>query len=98
MYSKTCLKRPLTEETKIGFHDPLSVNAGSKVLQNAPREHSAIVSSFIKIPLSLKPLICLILSGRLRQVLLYYTPPQFLHNLLSGNHLIACLYKQSGKH
>ena len=40
-------------------------------MQNAPKEHSAILLTFIKLPLSLKPLFCLFLSGRLRQVLLY---------------------------
>ena len=27
-YSKTCLKQPLKKKTKIGFQDPLSLNAG----------------------------------------------------------------------
>ena len=38
------------------------------VLQNAPREHSAI---FIKLPSVLKIWFSIFLSGRLRQVLLY---------------------------
>ena len=42
------------------------------MLQNALLEHSAILSTFIKLHLSLKPLFCLFLSGRLRRVLLYY--------------------------
>ena len=29
-YSKTCLKLPLKKKTKIGFQDPLSLNAGQK--------------------------------------------------------------------
>ena len=41
-------------------------------MQNAPREHSAILSTSIKqLLLSLRPLFCLFLSGRLRQILLY---------------------------
>ena len=42
-------------------------------MQNAPREHSAILSTFIKLPFAIKTfyLFCLFLCGRLRQVLLY---------------------------
>ena len=43
-----------------------------KVLQNAPREQSAIFSTFIKLPFVFKTFFCLYLSGRLRQILLYY--------------------------
>ena len=42
-YSKTCLKQPPKRRPKIGFQDRLSLNAGHKVLQNAPREYSAIL-------------------------------------------------------
>ena len=30
MYSKTCVKLPLSKRTKIGFQDQLSLNAGQK--------------------------------------------------------------------
>ena len=36
------------------------------------REHSAIISAFIKLPFVIKIFVCLFLSGCLRQVLLYY--------------------------
>ena len=39
-----------SEKTKIGFQDRLSLNAGQNVLQNAPREHSAILPACIKLP------------------------------------------------
>ena len=52
--SKTCLKQTLKMKTKIVFQDGLSLNAGRKVLQNAPREHSAILSTFIKLPFVFK--------------------------------------------
>ena len=45
IYSKTCLKRSLKKKTKNGFQGKLSLNAGKKVLQNAP-----ILSTFIKLP------------------------------------------------
>ena len=53
IYSKTGLNLPLRKKTKIGFQDGLSLNAGQK-LQNAPREHSAILSPFIKLPFVFK--------------------------------------------
>ena len=34
-------------------------------------EHSAILSTFIKLPFVIKIFVCLLLSGRFRQVLLY---------------------------
>ena len=43
----------------------------SKVFQNAPREHSAILSTFNKLPFAFLTFVCLFLSGCLRQVLLY---------------------------
>ena len=69
-YSKTCLKRPIKKKTKNLFSRLIIAKCRSKVLQNAPREQSAILSTFIKLP-SLRSLFCLFLSGRLRQVLLY---------------------------
>ena len=43
-YSKTCVKRPLSKRQKIGFQDQLLLNAG----------HSAILSTFIKLPFAFK--------------------------------------------
>ena len=47
MISKTCLKRPLKKKTKIGFQHQLSLDAGQK-------EHSAILSTFIKLQFVIK--------------------------------------------
>ena len=50
VYSKTLLsKRP-----KIGFQDQLSLNAGQKDCRMLPLEHSAILSTFIKLPFVIK--------------------------------------------
>ena len=49
-YSKTCLKRPLKKKTKIGFSDRLSLNAGQKYCRMLQLEHSAMLSTFIKLP------------------------------------------------
>ena len=66
MCSKTCLKRPLKKKTKIGFKDRLSLNAGQKYCRMLPpKEHSAILSTFIKLPFVIKTFILF------RQVLLY---------------------------
>ena len=70
-YSKTCPKRPFKKKTKFGFQDQLSLNAGQKYCRMLHLEHSAILSTFIKLPFVISTLFCLFLSGRLRQVLLY---------------------------
>ena len=51
---KTCLRRPLKKKTKIGFQDRLSLNAGQKYCRMLPLEHSAILSTFIKLPFVIK--------------------------------------------
>ena len=56
---------------KIGFQDQLSLNAGQKYCRMLQGEHSAILSTFIKLPSVIKIFVYLFLSGRLRQVLLY---------------------------
>ena len=50
-YSKICVKRPLSIRPKIGFQDQLSLNAGQKYCR---MEHSAILSTFIKLPFVIK--------------------------------------------
>ena len=51
-YSKTGLKRPLKKKIKLWFAIPIIAYCRSKVLQNA--EHSAILSSCIKLPVVFK--------------------------------------------
>ena len=70
-FSKSCLKRPLQKEAKIGFQGRLSFNAGQKYCRMLQGEHSAILLTFIKYHLLLRPLLCLFLSDRFTQVLLY---------------------------
>ena len=52
-YSKTCLKGPF-KKTKIGFQDRLSPNAGQKYCRMLRGEHSAILSTCIKLPFDMK--------------------------------------------
>ena len=54
LYSKTCLKRPLSKRPKIGFQDQLSLNAGQKYCRMLQQEHSAILLPFIKLPIVIK--------------------------------------------
>ena len=73
-YSKTYRSHSKTH-TKIRFSKLMITKCKSKVLQNAAREHSAILSTCIKLPLAfLRPFFCLFLSGHLRRVSLYNFP------------------------
>ena len=54
IYSKTCVKRPLSKRPDIGFQDHLSPNAGQKYCRMLQREHSVIFSTLIKLPLVIK--------------------------------------------
>ena len=53
-YSQTCVKRPPSKRSKIGFQDQLSLNAGQKYCRMLQREHSAILPTFIKLPFVIK--------------------------------------------
>ena len=53
-YSKTCVKQPLSKRPKIGFQDQLSLNAGQKYCRMLQGEHSAILSTFIRLPFVIK--------------------------------------------
>ena len=63
MYSKTCVKWPLSKKHKIGFQDQLSLIAGQKYCRMLQEEHSAILTTFIKLPFVIKIFILPILSG-----------------------------------
>ena len=60
---KTCVKPTLSKRPQIGFQDQLSLNAGQKYCRMIQGEHSAILSTFIKLPFVIKILFCLFLSG-----------------------------------
>ena len=57
IYSKTCLKRPLKTKTKIGFQDRVLLTAGQKYCRMFQGEHSAILSTFIKLPFAIKTIV-----------------------------------------
>ena len=52
--SKTCLKRTLSKIPKFCFQDKLSLNAGQKNCRMLQGEHSAILSTLIKLPFVIK--------------------------------------------
>ena len=51
---KTFVKRPLSKRPKIVNQDQLSLNAGQKYCRMLQWEHSAIFSTFIKLPFVIK--------------------------------------------
>ena len=70
-YSKICLKRPLKKKTEIDFQDQLSLDAGQKYCRMLQESILQYFRPSLWYYLSLGFLYCIILSGRLRQVLLY---------------------------
>ena len=65
VYSKICLKQPLSKRPTIDFHDQLSLNAGQKYCK---WEHSAILLTLIKLPIVIKIFVlsifeCLLKTG-----------------------------------
>ena len=67
LYSKTCVKRPLSKSTKIGFQDQFSLKQVKSIAECFLQYFRPSVSYH----LSLRSLFCLFLSGRFTQVLLY---------------------------
>ena len=54
LYSKTCVKWPLSKRPKFGFQDQILLNADQKYCRMLHGEHSAILSTFIKLPFVIK--------------------------------------------
>ena len=71
VFSESTIKPVLNGHSKgrqkIGLQDRLSLNAGQKYCRMLQGEHSTILSTFIKLPFVVRPLICLFFSGRFRQ-------------------------------
>ena len=73
MYSETVISSHSKKRPKIGFQDRLSLNAGQKYCKMLQESILQYVRHSLSYHLSLRPLFCLFLSGRLRQVLLFET-------------------------
>ena len=67
---KPVLCGPSNRRPKIGFQDRLSLNAGQKYCRMLSWSILQYFQPSLSYHLSLRPLFCLFLSGRLRQVLL----------------------------
>ena len=65
-YSKICLSGHSKLTPKIGFQYQLSLNAGQKYCRMLQVEHSAILSTFIKLPFSIKAFVLSIFKWRLK--------------------------------
>ena len=66
MYSKTCLKLPLSKRPKMGFQDQLSLNVGQKYCRMLQGEHSAILSTCNELPHSFKTFVLSIFERPLK--------------------------------
>ena len=66
IYRKTCLKRPLKKNTEIDFQDGLSPNAGQKYCRMLQGEHSAILSTYIKLLFVIKIFVLSIFEWRFK--------------------------------
>ena len=64
------VKPVLSDHSKICFKYHLSLNARQNYCRMLQREHSAILSTFNKLPLSTKTFVLSILRGCFRQILL----------------------------
>ena len=86
-YSKTYLKQPLKRKTENWFSRPINTLCRSKVLQNAPREHSAILLTCIKLPFVFKIFVLSIFEWLLKHqgILWWYI-------YFGGTQLYHCLW------
>ena len=55
--TQTCVKQPLSKRPKIVLQDKLLLNAGQKYCRMRQGEHSAILLTFIKLPVVIKTFI-----------------------------------------
>ena len=72
IFSVCTVKGPLSKRPKLGFQDLLWLNAGQKYCRMLQGKHSAILSTFIKLPFVIKTFDLLFLSCRFTHVLPYF--------------------------
>ena len=65
-YSATCVKRPPSKRQKIVFHDQSLLIEGQKYCRMLQGEHSAILSTFIKLSFSIKTFVLSIFKRLLK--------------------------------
>ena len=93
LYSKTCLKQSPKRWPKIGFQDWLSLNAGQKYCRMLQGEHSAILSTFIKLPFVIKTVVISIFEWLLKRgfTVLQFLWPLYLLFWPSITVYVACI-------
>ena len=67
LYSKTCIKRPLKKKAKMNCQCWFLLNAGQKYCRMLQESILQCFQPWLSYYLSLRPLFCIFLSGRLRQ-------------------------------
>ena len=87
VYSKTFVKPPLSRRQKIGFQEQLLLNAGQKYCRMLHGEHSAILSTFIKLPFVIKIFVLSIFEWPFYTDLLYHQSPYCLDNNLRDKNI-----------
>ena len=65
-YRVCSFKQPLKKKSEIGFQDRLMLNAGQKYFRLLQGEHSAILSTFIKLPFVIKVFVLSMFECRLK--------------------------------
>ena len=92
MYSKTCLKRPLSKYPKTVFQDQLLLNVGKKNCRMLQGGHSAILLTFIKLPFVIKIFVLSIFEWSLKtgftvyvckNLVLNFFPNQLINSILN---------------
>ena len=90
-YSKTCLKWPLKKEDQNFFLDRLSLSAGQKYCRMLQGEHSAILSTFIKLPFVSKLFVLSIFEWPLKTGFTVYYLKNTLYLFIEHVSKLVCL-------
>ena len=90
-YSKTCLKRPLKNNTNIGFHDQLLLNAGQKYCRMLQGEQSEFLLASIKLSFVIKICVLSIFEWPFKTGLLYINSSS---SCLFQTYSMDCYFRQ----
>ena len=86
-YSKTCLNGHSQKDQKNDFQDQLWLNAGQKYCRMLQGEHSALLSTFIKLPFVIMIIVLSIFEWLLKTGF-----PVFLVMVIFFGKKLACLF------
>ena len=91
LYSKTCVKRPLSKRPIIGFQDQIRLMQVKSIAECSKGSILQYFRPSLSYNMSLRPLFCLFLSGRFTQILLYIDLHD-LHDIESTFHVELTLH------